>query len=532
MPELWTLLAFTWLITLELLRRFCGSKTWECCNGTTISLAKGAVLWETRWLNGCINALGERPWFAQTPIPAHLAGLRHLDAFAPLPRRTLHGKIQVALSAWFVLGAVTFAIAQSALFLALLGGAWAALDRLLRSAPLAHVAEAAALRPVIPGVNLPASEGPALAAALVLALAFHELGHALAASTERVKTEGAGLFVALVVPGAFVRLEEGLLPQLPPRAQLKVYCAGAWHNLALTALSLLAAWAMPLLLSPLFGPAHGPVTPRAAARGAPKVPLDGLGLEEVSFSRWGVALQLPASSAFFGLASILPNDGLHSLDDLPVLSSKSFSNALLAIEARAQHSTPLSFLVPTPGTAAVPPVEGGHQGRSDAGWASGSAAGGGGVPAAEVVQLQGWCLDASNIGGGHGESTPGGTEEGECFVVGRRRDDAAFWAARSGDGAAFSAAAGATQSEDDQHELVCLRSSRVVAEARRFSRAHHTPRVRSEASFSSPGPVLLTCRRSSDCPQHARAGGAHEAASCARAVLTAGESLVAVALQS
>lgn len=169
-----------------------------------VSLNTGVILWETKKMNGGINKLGE---FA-----------RYDDL-----NRTLHENIHCFLDAWYVFGIVIFAVLQVLLFLLLLSGAITSIYRALTSSPMAEVADASVIRPVVPGVNMPMSDFPLVGFTLVVTLSFHELGHAFAAATEKVKTEGVGLFFALVMPGAFVRLEEGLLPQLPPRAQLKVY---------------------------------------------------------------------------------------------------------------------------------------------------------------------------------------------------------------------------------------------------------------------------------------------------------------------
>jgi hypothetical protein len=152
---------------------------------------------------------------------------------------------------------------------------------------------------------------PSVGGALLLTLAFHELGHGIAAATERVKTEGVGVFVAFVVPGAFVRLEEGLLPQLPTRAQLKVYCAGAWHNLILAAFCVAATAGMPLALFPLY---HR--------------------------SALGLPLDLPQHSPFYGRTG-RPDEVLLALDSIPMLSSRSLTHAVMQISERASLASPL-----------------------------------------------------------------------------------------------------------------------------------------------------------------------------------------------
>jgi S2P endopeptidase len=40
------------------------------------------------------------------------------------------------------------------------------------------------------------------------------------------------LFLIFIYPGAYVNIREELR-ELPPLKQLKIYCAGAWHNAVL-----------------------------------------------------------------------------------------------------------------------------------------------------------------------------------------------------------------------------------------------------------------------------------------------------------
>ena len=51
------------------------------------------------------------------------------------------------------------------------------------------------LQPVVPGLNLPASQLLHYTASLGLASVLHEAGHALAAHTAHIRTLGAGLMI-------------------------------------------------------------------------------------------------------------------------------------------------------------------------------------------------------------------------------------------------------------------------------------------------------------------------------------------------
>jgi len=87
--------------------------------------------------------------------------------------------------------------------------------------------------------------------AIFLTLAFHELGHALSGANDNKVIESIGLAVQLFVPTAYVRFREHHY-DLTPWRQLKVYCAGAWHNFVLYLLAYLVIANSSMLFRPAF----------------------------------------------------------------------------------------------------------------------------------------------------------------------------------------------------------------------------------------------------------------------------------------
>ncbi|KAG0177923.1 hypothetical protein DFQ28_005282 [Apophysomyces sp. BC1034] len=87
--------------------------------------------------------------------------------------------------------------------------------------------------PMIPGVTLPMSHLGYYLIALLVCGVFHEAGHAIASFSERVPIQSAGVFISYLYPGAFVNIPDQQLQMLSPFRQLKIVCAGVWHNLIL-----------------------------------------------------------------------------------------------------------------------------------------------------------------------------------------------------------------------------------------------------------------------------------------------------------
>lgn len=112
--------------------------------------------------------------------------------------------------------------------------------------------ETQVLTPVMPGINLPINHLGFYLLTLLLCAFLHEAGHALAAVCERVRLHGFGLFIFGLYPGAYVDLNSSDLQSLSPFSQLRVYCAGVWHNAVIALLSVVVFYLLPVILSPAY----------------------------------------------------------------------------------------------------------------------------------------------------------------------------------------------------------------------------------------------------------------------------------------
>lgn len=122
------------------------------------------------------------------------------------------------------------------------------------------------LVPVLPGVNLPFSHAFYYVVTVLIAAIVHELGHAIAACREQVRLSGVGLFLFFVYPGAYCDIQVDLLVnggQLDTysqlRKQLRVYCAGIWHNVVLCGAACALLFSLSYVLQPLYAVGVGVV---------------------------------------------------------------------------------------------------------------------------------------------------------------------------------------------------------------------------------------------------------------------------------
>ena len=63
---------------------------------------------------------------------------------------------------------------------------------------------------------------------------------------------GFGMFFLLMYPGAFVDLSSEHLQVVSPLRQLRIYCAGVWHNFVIVVVALIVLLSQPALLMPFY----------------------------------------------------------------------------------------------------------------------------------------------------------------------------------------------------------------------------------------------------------------------------------------
>ncbi|XP_015428984.1 PREDICTED: membrane-bound transcription factor site-2 protease [Dufourea novaeangliae] len=108
------------------------------------------------------------------------------------------------------------------------------------------------LEPMLPGVNMPLNEFGYYVVTLIFCFITHELGHALAAAREGVQLYGVGIVIAFIIPIAYVRISSEQFSSLPLTNQLRVNCAGIWHNVVLATVAATIFMFSTWLWAPLY----------------------------------------------------------------------------------------------------------------------------------------------------------------------------------------------------------------------------------------------------------------------------------------
>ncbi|KAG5099511.1 hypothetical protein JHK82_044563 [Glycine max] len=83
---------------------------------------------------------------------------------------------------------------------------------------------------LVPGLSLSLADTGYACVSTIISVFMHELGHAVAATSEGIQVEYIAVFIAILFPGALVAFNYEFLQTLPHLTALRVYSAGIWHN--------------------------------------------------------------------------------------------------------------------------------------------------------------------------------------------------------------------------------------------------------------------------------------------------------------
>ncbi len=114
---------------------------------------------------------------------------------------------------------------------------------------------AIAVTPVIPGITISFQSLPYFIVAIMIGAIVHEFAHGIAARVEEVDLKSTGIFIFLVLFGAFVEPDEKVFNQKSRRSKVRIMAAGALANMAVAGifmLILILPFGFTLLITPLY----------------------------------------------------------------------------------------------------------------------------------------------------------------------------------------------------------------------------------------------------------------------------------------
>lgn len=107
---------------------------------------------------------------------------------------------------------------------------------------------------LVPGLTISLDSLPYILVSLVVVAVTHEFAHGIASLAEKIPLKSSGIFLAVVLPGAFVEIDEEKLEKAKSTTKLRIFSAGASTNIAVGMLVLLLLTNFTLTISPLYFP--------------------------------------------------------------------------------------------------------------------------------------------------------------------------------------------------------------------------------------------------------------------------------------
>jgi len=106
--------------------------------------------------------------------------------------------------------------------------------------------------PILPGINIDLKQMPYLLIAIVIAVILHETAHGLVSWSEGIPIKNIGLFLAVLIPGAFVEPDDEKFDKARDLAKLRILSSGSLANLATAIACIVILTNFFLVLSPLY----------------------------------------------------------------------------------------------------------------------------------------------------------------------------------------------------------------------------------------------------------------------------------------
>jgi len=147
--------------------------------------------------------------------------------------------------------------------------------------------EAAQVTLIVPGLTVSLESLPYVLISLAVVVVTHEFAHGIASLAEKVPLKSAGIFLAVVLPGGFVEIDEERLEKAGLPTKLRIFSAGSSANIAVGMLVLLSIANFTLTISPFYSPdSSGVLITGLVEEGA---------AENVGIKKWDMILSLNAT---------------------------------------------------------------------------------------------------------------------------------------------------------------------------------------------------------------------------------------------
>ncbi len=141
---------------------------------------------------------------------------------------------------------------------------------------------------LLPGLTISWETFPYIIFALFITLATHELAHGIASAIDGIPLKSAGVFLAVILPGGFVEIDEKRLNKAKLMTKLRVFAAGSYANIVTWGLVILLLSNFAVTISPFYNSDSSGVLITGLVNDGPA--------QQEGLKRWDVIYSLNESS--------------------------------------------------------------------------------------------------------------------------------------------------------------------------------------------------------------------------------------------
>ena len=166
---------------------------------------------------------------------------------------------------------------------------------------------------LVPGITVGIENLPYLLLAIAVLVVSHEASHGVASLLEGVKPKSVGVFLAYLIPGAFVELDEKELGALGWRPRLRIFAAGSSANICLALVFLALLSSFPATIHPIYSTEPSGILVTGVVEGGPAAEA-GVRIWDVILAVNGTRLHDPSALRSY-LSSAKPGSVLVTTTD-------------------------------------------------------------------------------------------------------------------------------------------------------------------------------------------------------------------------
>lgn len=133
---------------------------------------------------------------------------------------------------------------------------------------------------LVPGITISWQTLPYILFSLIVVIISHEVAHGIASVADGIPIKSSGMLFAVVIPGAFVEVDEEELKKTEEIKQLRIFAAGSFSNIVLGMFAIILIANFSITISPFYTTAPQGIIVTGLTEGG--------AAEKIGMERWDV----------------------------------------------------------------------------------------------------------------------------------------------------------------------------------------------------------------------------------------------------